>query len=192
MSDIPPLFEKLNSISKLSKGSFEALNSCFEPKSFPKGSNLLVPGEIQKELYFIQKGVQMAFFENSQKLHVMAFTYPPDFCAIPDSFLLQKPSKYSLTCLSDSEVLALSHKDLQGLFLEYRDIETLFRKMTELILAGVLDRQLEMQSENMQERFRSFCARSPHLLQLAPQKYLASYLGIDPTNFSKLINSIKI
>lgn len=192
MNNNPPLFEKLNSVSRLSKVSFDTLSTFFVHKNFSKGSNLLVTGNIQNELYFIKKGVQMAFFENSQKLHVMAFTYPSDFCAIPDSFLLQKPSKYSLLCLSDTEVLALSYKDLQTLFLNHRDIETLFRKMTELILAGVLDRQLAMQSENMEQRFRSFCSRSPHLLQLVPQKYLASYLGIDPTNFSKLINSIKI
>lgn len=133
----------------------------------------------------------MAFFENSKKLHVMAFTYTPDFCAIPDSFLLQRPAKYSLLCLSDTEVLALGYDALQGLFDGHQEIERLFRKVTELILAGMLDRQLELQSENMEQRFRSFCVRSPHLLQLVPQKYLASYLGIDPTNFSKLINSVK-
>ena len=32
----------------------------------------------------------------------------------------------------------------------------------------------------------------PHLLQLVPHKYLANYIGIDATNFSKLINSVRI
>jgi hypothetical protein len=34
--------------------------------------------------------------------------------------------------------------------------------------------------------------RSPHILQLVPHKYLANYLGIDATNFSKLLNRVRI
>jgi hypothetical protein len=34
--------------------------------------------------------------------------------------------------------------------------------------------------------------RSPHILNLVPHKYLASYLGMDATNFSKLLGSVKI
>lgn len=75
---------------------------------------------------------------------------------------------------------------------KHRDIETLFRKGTEGILAGVLERQYELMALDIESRFRLFVRRSPHLLHLVPQKDLASYLRIDPTNFSKLYNRIKI
>jgi len=59
-------------------------------------------------------------------------------------------------------------------------------------LAGVLARQIELQSLSAEQRFRALMARSPHLLQLVPHKYLASYLGLDPTNFSKFLGSIRL
>ena len=75
---------------------------------------------------------------------------------------------------------------------EHREIETLFRKITEFFLKGVIQRQHEIMALSMEERFRIFMDRSAHLLQSIPQKDIASYLNIDPTNFSKLINKIRI
>ena len=86
----------------------------------------------------------------------------------------------------------LSFDELQRIFDRSQAIERLFRKMTEAILAGMINRHIELHSLTIEERFRVFCQRSPHLLQLVPHKYIASYLGIDPTNFSKLFNSVRI
>ena len=75
---------------------------------------------------------------------------------------------------------------------EHREIETLFRKATELFLVGVIQRQHELMAFDIETRFRVFVKRSAHLLQMVPQKDLASYLRMDATNFSKFMNSIKI
>jgi len=45
---------------------------------------------------------------------------------------------------------------------------------------------------NIETRFRHFMKRSPHLLNQIPHKDLASYLRINPTNFSKLLAKVKI
>src|SRR5690606_37034990 len=140
----------------------------------------------------IQSGVQMSFFENEKKSHVVAFTYPPDICAVPESFSLQKPSPYFLSCLTDSEMYSLHFNDLQMLFDQSRNIERAFRHMTEKVLAGIIQRHIEAGVLTIEERYKNFCQRSPHLLHLVPHKYIASYLGMDPTNFSKLFNQVKI
>jgi CRP-like cAMP-binding protein len=157
-----------------------------------KGDNLVLPGQVQQHLYLVLEGVQMSFFETERKLHVQAFTYAPGFCAVPESFLAQKPSSYTLTCLLDSRFLSLHFSQLQEAFALSHSLERKFRQMTEQVLVGVLQRHLELHTLTMEQRFREFCARSPHLLQRVPHKYLASYLGIDPTNFSKLYNSVRI
>lgn len=133
----------------------------------------------------------MSFFETEKKTHVIAFTYPPNICAIPESFSFQKPSTYYLTCLTDSEMDAIRYADLQRVFDRSQRVERLFRRMTEAVLAGMINRHTELHSLSMEERYRAFCQRSSHLLQSVPHKYIASYLGIDPTNFSKLFNRVK-
>jgi CRP-like cAMP-binding protein len=171
---------------------YQLLTRQVKPKAFKKGHILIYPGEVQKELYLVKSGVQMSYFESDSKSHVIAFTYPPGVCAIPASFSLQSPSEYTLYCVSDSEFDCLSFDQLQKLFDQSQQIERLFRRMTEAILCGLISRHIELHTLSIEERFRTFCQRSPHLLQLVPHKYIASYLGIDASNFSKLFNSIKI
>jgi CRP-like cAMP-binding protein len=123
---------------------------------------------------------------------VIAFTYPPGLSAIPGSFSFQKPSAYYLRCLSESKFGAIGYDTLQSLLDRSQHLERLFRKMTELFLDGMINRHIELHSLSMEKRFRAFTERSAHLLPMVPHRYIASYLGIDATNFSKLYNSIKI
>lgn len=184
--------EFFNTVQPISDTDYALFELLLRRKCCAKGEILVVPGQVQRELYLVRSGVQMSFYETERKLQVMAFTYPPSLCAIPQSFLTQQPSLHFLTCLTESELDYLTYDDLQRLFDSSRQFERLFRKMTERLLVGVLDRQLELQTLTMEARFLAFCKRSPHLLNLVPHKYLAAYLGIDATNFSKLFNSRRI
>lgn len=161
-----------------------------KPKPYKKGTMIVEPGQVQKDLLFVKSGIQMSYFEADRKDHVIAFTYPPSLCAIPESFSFQQPSPYFLKCLTDSDFDALPYKALQEVFDQSHTVERLFRKLAETILAGFIGRHVELHSLSIEERYKTFCRRSPHLLQMVPHKYIASYLGIDSTNFSKLFNSV--
>ncbi|QHT67060.1 Crp/Fnr family transcriptional regulator [Rhodocytophaga rosea] len=186
------LYEFFNLFYPISQSEYDLFRNSLKVKTFKKGDLIIVPGQVQKELFFVRKGVQMSYVETVTRIHVVAFTYPPNPCAIPESFSFQKPSTYSLTCLSDSEMEYISFESLQQLFDKSQSIERLFRRMTEAILAGLINRHIELHALSMEERYRAFCQRSSHLLQLVPHKFIASYLNIDPTNFSKLFNTIRI
>lgn len=182
----------LQTAYNIGDSDLDRLNRRLKSTSFGKGEFITVPGRVQTEMYLVKSGVQMSYFDSGAKTHVMAFTYPPGFCAVPESFAFQKPSRFFLTCLTYSEMEYITFEELQELFDESQEIERLFRVMTEQLVDGLITRHLELHSKTMEERYRSFCKRSPHLLQMVPHKYIASYLGIDPTNFSKLYNSIRI
>jgi len=185
------LHEYFKLFHDIGTNDFNLLKTKLKQKHFKKGDFLIVPGQTQRELYFVKSGVQMSYFDSENKLHVIAFTYKPNVCAIPESFSFQIPSKYFLICLADSEFDYLSFEDLQFLFNKSQPIERLFRKMTEAILAGMINRHIELHSMTIEDRYKTFCQRSPHLLQIVPHKHIASYLGIDATNFSKLFNKVK-
>lgn len=185
-------YKYFNQFHDISKTDYDLLTKNLKSRSFKKGDFITVPGQIHRELYFVNKGVQMSAFDAGKNPHVIAFTYPPDLCAIPESFSFQVPSKYFLTCLTDSEMEYLTYEELMILFEKSQQIERLFRRMTEFVLAGIINRHIERHSQTIEERFKTFCQRSPHLLQLVPHKYIASYVDIDPTNFSKLYNRVKL
>ena len=75
---------------------------------------------------------------------------------------------------------------------EYPAIQRMVLQLSAFALKGVLERQIELQCFSAEEKFKTLLTRSPHVLQIIPHKYLASYLGIDATTFSKLLGSVRL
>ncbi|HWV73309.1 MAG TPA: Crp/Fnr family transcriptional regulator [Pseudosphingobacterium sp.] len=184
-------YEFFKQFHDISITDYHLLTDCLKTRSFKKGDFITVPGQIQRELYFVKSGVQMSYFDTGDKIYTLAFTYFPHLCAIAESFSFQVPSKYFLVCLTDSELEYITHDTLQKLVDQSQQIERLFRRMTEAMFANMIDLHIELRALTIEERYKTFCRKSSHLLQLVPHKYIASYLGIDPTNFSRLFNKVK-
>jgi len=185
-------YDFLRLIHPINEADYLLLSENLKTIQYKKGQHITQPGETARKIYMVKSGVQMYHFDTDGKTNVLGFTYAPYFSVVMESFLHQQPAKYYLTCLTDSELEYLTFPDLQLLFDNSHQIERLFRKLLETVSIGLINRQIELRSTTIEERFREFCLRSPHLLQLVPHKYVASYLAIDPTNFSKLFNTVKI
>ncbi|TAI49488.1 Crp/Fnr family transcriptional regulator [Flagellimonas allohymeniacidonis] len=166
--------------------------SHWSPHSTSKKTILTHPGKTETYIYYVKHGIQKSYYLNEDKEHIMFFAYSPSFSGVVESFLTQTPSKYYLETITDSEFMRLSYAKHQELIQKHRSLETLFRKITEQFLVGIIERHHQLMAFNAETRFTQFAKRSPHLFQLVPQKDIASYLRIDPTNFSKMMNSIKI
>jgi CRP-like cAMP-binding protein len=182
----------LQAFHPLSDEAWEALSGLFRMKSYARGQVITGVGDVQRDLLFILEGVQYSYFMKDDKPYVMAFTYPIGLSGIPGSFLSQKPSTYALEAISPSRAFTLSHADLMRLFDTLPSIERVFRKITEAMLIAVAHGHYRQISTSAEERFQQFAQQSAHLFQLVPHKLIASYLGIHPTNFSKLYNSVRL
>lgn len=181
-----------NKIHSIDQEILEEYISHWTEYRAPKKTIMTAPGETERYMYFVLNGIQKSYYLNENKQHVIAFTYSPSFSGIPESFLTQIPSKYFLETITESTFLRISYEKHQQLMQENREIETLFRKATELILIGMVQRHYELMAFDINQRFKSFAQRSPHLFSVVTHKDLASYLRIDSTNFSKLFNTIMI
>ena len=182
----------LSKIHSVEDSILEEYLSHWKEYTVPKQTIMTWEGDTERYMYFVVEGVQKSYYTNGNKEHIIAFTYAPSFSGIPESFLSQLPAKYFLTTITNSKFLRISYEKHHELMRKHRSIETFFRKATESLLIGVLNRYYELMAFDMENRFKNFVARSPHLLQLVSQKDLASYLKIDPTNFSKLLGKVKI
>ncbi len=148
---------------------------------------------VEKYLYFVLEGVQRAYYVGEDgKEATLVFTYAPSFGGIADSFLLQAPSRYWYETLTPSRFLRTTFQQLDELMLQHHSLERLIRQLSNQALAGALARQIELQSLAAEDRFRALLHRSPQLLQLVPHKYIANYLGMDASNFSKFLGTIRL
>ncbi len=194
MSDTyTPLRQLASAIQPLSGKEWNAFAQIWSACSYKRKEQLTVAGEKEKYLYFVVEGIQRVFyFDDQNREATLVFTYAPSFGGVLDSLMLQQPSKYYYETLTPSNFLRASYQEVHSLMEQHPAIEKLVRKGITVSFAGVLDRLVELQCYTSEERFRKLLQRSPHILQLIPHKYLANYIGIDATNFSKLINNVRI
>lgn len=190
-SDILQQF--LSSIYPLKQDELEKLCSIWQPFACKRKTILTTAGETERYLYFVLEGIQRGFYIGNEKQEAtIVFMYPPSFSGIADSFLTQTPSRFFLETLTASRFLRTTYKQIDELMNLYPNIQRMVLQLTAIALKGVLERQIELQCFSAEDKFRTLLGRSPHVLQIIPHKYLASYLGIDATTFSKLLGSVRL
>lgn len=193
LSGLENLHQIIQAIHPLSDSDWQAFAAIWQPYEAKRKVILTHEGEVEKYVYFVLSGVQRAYSVREDGRDVtLVFTYPYSFSGVADSFLLQTPSRYFFETLSPSTFLRASFRDLNAVMLKSHAIERVLRLATSQTLSGVLIRQIELQSYTAEERFRTLLKRSGHVLNMIPHKYLASYLGMDATNFSKLLATVKV
>jgi len=182
----------INRIHKIPDELMTEFLNCWHQKAGERKEVITFPDAVERYLYFTTKGIQKAYYLKDDKEFIIAFTYPFAFTCIPESFITQKPSMYSFECITGSEFLRISYKDFFGFVEKYHEFETLLRKALVGTLGGIVNRYHRIIALSMEERFKDFMRNSPHLINLIPHKDIANYLKMDPTNFSKLLNSVRI
>jgi CRP-like cAMP-binding protein len=183
----------VDAIGPLPAEDWEAFSALWQPYAARRKEVLTLAGEREKYLYFVVKGVQRVYYFDGQgREATLVFTYPPSFGGVLDALMLQTPSRYHYETLTQSDFLRAPQGDLQALMQTRPAAQAMIRQGITHALSGLLERLVELQCYSSEEKFRKLLGRSPHILQLVPQKYLANYLGIEATNFSKLLNKVKL
>lgn len=192
-TDLTQLKKIIDAVHPLKQEEWEAFSAVWEPVQYKRKTVLTAAGEVERYLYFVLDGVQRAFYvDDVHPEATVVFTYPYSFSGIADSFLTRRPSKYFLETLTSSKMLRTSHQQVQQLMDKYHNFERWVRMAASNALMGVIERQIELTCYSAEEKFKTLLKRSPHVLQIIPHKYLASYLGIDPSTFSKLLASVRL
>jgi len=192
--DIGALRDFISRIHPLEPGVWEAFAEGWQPITARRKTVLTAAGEVERYLYFVVAGVQRAFSisDDGNREATIVFTYAPSFSGVPDSLLTGLPSGVYFETLTASRFLRLRGEHLHRLMERHPSIRTMVMTSMARAMHGVLKRLAEVQSFSSEEKFRALMSRSPHLLNLVPHKYIASYLGMDATNFSKLLATVSI
>lgn len=179
---------------RLSPAAWADFTAPWQPLLVRRKTILTAVGETERYLYFILEGVQRAFFlgPEDRREATLMFAYGPSFGGIVDSFVTQQPSYCYLETLTACRMLRMPYGAYARLIEEHADLARQVLDFTGHALRGILLRLAQIQCYTAEEKFRALLTRSPHLLQRVPHKYLASYLGIDATTFSKLLGSVKL
>lgn len=187
------ILKTINNIHPLKEGDFEEFYALLKPISAKRKEILTHAGTEEKYLYFVIEGLQRMYYLDEQNREAtLLFTYSGNFGGVLDSMMNHKPSKFYYETLSPSTFLKASFHQIEILAQNNPEISSLLQKGLIGAFSGVLERLVDIQCFSSEEKFKQLLQRSPHILQIVPHKYLANYIGIDASNFSKLVNSVKI
>ena len=157
----------LQSIKVSQPEEVEVVINDFGGYFFKKKDLIVRPGEVSKHLFFVVEGVQRSYFLRDKE-YTIAFAYEESFCAVPDSFILNRPSKHYLESITDSIMLGIERDRFYEAMNEYPWLLKTMLSLQGMMLSGLHDRMTEVMALSMEERFESFTNRSFHLFNRGP------------------------
>ncbi len=176
-----------NSQAKVEAEGIELLLSRWDKRIILKRNDFLIQkGQVETKLYFVLNGTMRIFFPNRDEEICVGFAYTDNLICSYPSFIRDEPSDYFIQVLTKSELVAISKDDLYGLFDKFPMIERTWRRIEEEALVGKIEREVELLTFTPEERYERLIKRSPHIFQLIPKKYIASYLRMSPETLSRI------
>ena len=155
-----------------------------------KGTTILKQGEIENYVYIIESGAVRLFIPQEDNNITFGFAFPGHFFSAYDSFIYRSPCAYQIETLTKAKVWRLSHTDLNNLFENISEGNSIGRKMAEQFFVGKQKRELSLLTQTAEERYCSLFKYQPQLIKEIPLKYIASYIGITPQGLSRIRSRI--
>lgn len=154
--------------------------------SLKRNDFLIRHGQIETSLFFIESGALRLFYPHKDEEICVGFAYDGNLICSYPSFILNKPSDYAIQALRTTKASFIQKNEFYQLFESHPCIERAWRMIQEQALVGKIERETEMLTFTPEERFQRLMKRSPHLLQIIPKKYIASYLRMSPETLSRM------
>lgn len=171
---------------ELTDEDFQTLASKLRPVKFDKKTRVVDMGEIATTIYFVLQGITRRYFYRGKQEVITHLVKENGIMGSVISFLTGEPSRYILETIEPVTTLAISKADLEGLFLSDKKWEKFGRKIITSFFLQIEYHNLDNIRFSTKERFINFMKQNPDLILRVPQKYLASYLQIQPETFSRL------
>ncbi|ELR69472.1 cAMP-binding protein [Fulvivirga imtechensis AK7] len=185
--------EALNRYAPVSEESLSKLLSIAKFTSIEKGHYLLQLNQVAKSLYFVCEGIITSLFVTQDgNTHIKNFFLEGNFAASTVSLLLSCPSSFALECLEDGIILSLNFKKYKQLINENDDLKNFYTGYLEQ--KWVIEnekRQISFATQTAMERYLTFLKNYTDLESRVPQRHIASYLGITPTQLSRIRKDLK-
>ncbi|PHR85972.1 MAG: Crp/Fnr family transcriptional regulator [Leeuwenhoekiella sp.] len=184
MTDLKSFFNKL---APISPESWEGFSALFTSKTLNKGAYFARDGELCQEIGFLESGIIRAFYRNEDAVEYNKhFFVNPCFIGGYASLITGRPNQILQQALTPCKIQVARFGELQNLYESCRDLERAARVLAEQFFVQKEQREIEIVLLDAEKRYQIFRKDFPQLEQQIPQYHIASYLGITPTQLSRV------
>lgn len=156
-----------------------------------KGEILLREGDVCDKMYYFETGLVKVFSTKNDNEIVNWFAKEGDFFTLVNSFVYNKPSHESIEVLEDITYYAIP-KNFYFQLMGFSSQITMFTMFE--MLNAVCEFQTQtiiLRTLKSRDKYQHFIENYPDLFKRINQKDLASFIGLEETYLSKLINEQK-
>ncbi|HMS99179.1 MAG TPA: Crp/Fnr family transcriptional regulator [Saprospiraceae bacterium] len=188
-AQIQPLLEYFQKLIPLNKEEQKLVFDLFKPRLYRKRQYVLQEGDVCNHYHFIVRGcLRMYKIDGKGNLHIVQFAAENGWLSNIGSLHERRPSELNIDALEDTMVLQISYENLLNLYVKAPKFDRIFRVLIENSYVSLQKRLLQNISSSAEERYLSFVALYPHLINRLPQTQIASFLGVTPEFLSRLRN----
>ena len=163
------------------------LQDFFSHRKYRKGQYILQQGDVSRVESFIIKGLTRTYeVDEKGQDHIMFFSPEDWWVGDLESFLSNKPSKYNIDCLEETEALQITKEKLEQLYERIPKWNEYFRILFQNAFIAAQQRVSSSLSKSALERYQEFRERYSKLEQRIPNHQIAAFLGITPQSLSRI------
>jgi CRP-like cAMP-binding protein len=156
-----------------------------KPRKYKKGDFFSKQGELSDKLAYICSGIFSVFStQEDGKLFVANFLKEGEF--VQGAFEVAKPNTLTIQALCDCVVFELSKKVVHDMYLQYPQFGNFARCIVEKYFVIYASHMIQIGTKKAEDNYRLFQKNFQSHEVFIPQHIIAAYLGITPTQLSRI------
>ena len=173
---------------KISDESFLALRNEIRFIQVNKNDYLVKTGQVARNIYFVCQGIIISEWPDQEgNLHIKNFFTEGHIAASTVSSLTKEPSHFNIKAITKSELITIDYTTFKAIVYQFEDLKTFYIGYLERSwIIRNEKRQISFATQDGMERYKSFLSSYPDLINRVPLKLIAQYLGITPTQLSRI------
>jgi CRP-like cAMP-binding protein len=176
-----------NSIMPLSEKTLSLISEIFVSDELKKGEYFIEKEQLAKEIAFLETGIVRAYYINSDgKEYNKTFFSAPSIIGSYASLISKQKNAVAQQALTNCKIWKASFHKIEKLSEDNFEIERLRRIISEGYFLSNEKKEIEMALLDADKRYLILQKEYPGIELQIPQYHIASYLGISPTQLSRI------
>ena len=180
------LKETLLQAAIISENNIQKILNIFEVVKYDKNQQIIKEGTVAEYMYFISKGLVRVYYFKTGKEIIDWFAEEGSFIGNLYSHITTKPGFDIYEAMEDVTLLRVKFNDLEKLYKESHEIESLSRKIMEQYYITYVERVHNLRALPSDEKYHLFLKYYAPIINRIPLKFVAIYLGITAETLSRI------
>ncbi len=185
-NNVSPLIAFFKNFNPLNEEIERRINQHTFPVSYKKNKYLVSPGDPNKFLFLIIKGLVRGFIKDGDTEITTWISKEDEVVGTIRNLWIESESEEYLQALEDVELIAIPHVLSNYLFENFTEANVVGRKMMELYYRSAEERAYICRISSAEKRYKRFLTSFPDLINRVSLKYIASFLAIRLETLSRI------